>query len=193
MRACLSVLLAAALSACSFVSYNRVLSDRPIAAEAIVQSDSISVRPVSFENLDKPESYITKDQFLEEMRAEIPEFAEELNFQSIRTGLSGRVRMVGADEVVPSGVIVESHAVLVRLGWDFYKGGVDTLDVDLAFKDAQSGAILFESRVQLASHWHSEQPHKMNTSVGRLGIATWNLVRPILSVIEYGRVTPRSW
>jgi hypothetical protein len=187
------LLMTLGLPGCRSISYYKTINSMALKPGAIAQADRFAVRPVNFNEVEKPSSYVTQAQFLEEMRAEIPEFTEELNHQAQGAAVSERVIMIDADGSLPSGVIVESHVVEVRLGWDFYKGGADYLVVDLIFKDAQSGDMLFESRVQTSSAWTNNLGHKMNTSCGRLGIATWNLVRPIISVIKHGRITPTAW
>ena len=179
---------------CFFSStHNKALSDRCLDAAKLDAAESFSVRPPNFASVEKPESYITKDQLLEEMREEIPEFNEELQFQARKAGLEGQVQAVGANEAVSSGVVVETKVVSIKLGWDFYDGGEDRMTVDLRFSDAADGTLLYEARVDLSSTWYSPQPSKTNESKGRLGMATWNLVRPILMVIRQGKISAKSW
>jgi len=188
-----ALLLSIGLQGCRSIPYYQTVNSMAVKPEAIRQADRFSVRPVNFDEVEKPSSYVTRAQFLEEMQAEISEFAEELNHQAQGAGVGGRVMMIDAHATVPSGVIVESHVVEVHLAWDFYKGGADYLVVDLFFKDAQTGQPLFESRVKTSSLWTNNLGHKMNGSGGRLGIATWNLVRPIISVIKKGQIDPAAW
>ena len=189
----MTLALAFTMPACFATIHNRALSGRCLDAEKLKTAETFSVRPPDFAAVDKPESYITKDQLLEEMRGEIPEFNEELQFQAGRAGLAGKVRAVGADEPVSSGVVVEAHVVSIKLGWGFSTGGEDRMVVDMTFTEAASGAPLYEARVDVSSTWRSPQPYKTNESKGRLGMASWNLVRPIIMVIRQRQISPSSW
>ena len=173
---------------CGF--YYKALNQEAVPPARITKAAVYHVRPPSFEKLAKPDDYETEAHWREETRALAAEFHQEVIDEAGNQGLAGRVKAVGLDEAVTSGILVQSEVKGIRREWNTFAGGFDFLDVELTFTQLPGGEVLFKGRVEVSSKRYGPVGWRAQAFPGRMALATWNLATPLVCVIKKGKIVP---
>ncbi len=183
--------LAAALLLCQGCGfYYKAVRQEAMPPANITRAPAFKVRPISFEKLPKPGDYETEAQWRADTRGLAPEFIEEITDLAGGEGLSGRVSAVKRDEAVTEGVLVVSEVVDIIREYNAFAGGFDFLVVELTFTDAKTGSQLYKGKLMVSSKRYGPVGWRAMAFPGRLALASWNLVPPIISIIKNGKITP---
>ena len=188
-----ALLAAAALILCQGCGfYYKALKQEAVPSARITRGGTLHVRPISFEKMSKPGDYETEKQWREETRGLIPEYNEELSDVAGGEGLSGRIKLVKPDEKVTVGILVEAEVVDIRRDWNAFAGGFDYLVVQITFTDVASGEKLYKGQIEASSKRYGPVGWRAQAFPGRLALASWNVVTPIVSIIKSGKITPEQ-
>jgi hypothetical protein len=185
----LVALVAVATSACGF-NY-KVMKQEPVDAPALAAATTFKWRPISFAEIERLEGYENDQDWKTDILDVQKEYLEIVTERVTEAGLAGKVATVSLEAAVTDGVIIEPVVKRIRQEYNGFSGGYDFLYVDLLFKDATSQKVLFKGHVECTSNvafgpigWRAR------TVNGRMALASWNTIAPIISIIKNQKVDP---
>ena len=173
---------------CGF--YHKTLSQEAGPPARITKAALFQLLPPSFEKIPKPEDYESEAQWREETRGLAAEFHEAVADEVSSQDVTAKVVPAPPGQTPPSGILVEPMVLSIRREWRMVAGGYDFLTVELTVSQLPGKDLLYKGQVEVSSKRYGPVGYKASTFPGRLGLATWNLAGPIVSVIKKGKIIP---
>lgn len=187
---CFALLAAACLTSGCGYAY-KVQKQDAYEVGPITSSQKIYVRPPVFDKMTpRPEDYENEQDWATDVADIQKEFGEQVTATAESHGLAGRVVPATLTQEVKDGVLVETDVVKFRPEWSAMGGGYDFLTLHVRFLDADSGKKLYESELEVTTKIWGPVGWRANSISGRLAIASWNMLPPVMSIVKTGAISP---
>ncbi|MCC6465204.1 MAG: hypothetical protein IT463_07700 [Planctomycetes bacterium] len=159
-------------------SSRRVIEEKTLDANALKSASDYYVRPITFSFKPPADWEIEPSKWNEWKNSWEKDFNEEIRNECYKS-----VKFVGSDSAVQSGVVVTCDVYdMDKGGWAGW-GGVGWARASIVMKDAASGKVLYEGKLQGDG---SNSGFESNTVGGRLKFGIINVARQIADLAETG-------
>jgi len=186
----LFAVVALVASSCGY--FYKVKKQEPVDAAAIKSASTFKWRPISFAEIERLADYYESDEdWQTDIRDVQKEYLEVVTERVAEAGLAAKVSTVGLQAAVTEGVIIVPVVKRIKQDYSVVGGGYDYLYVDLLFQDAASQKTLFTGQVECTSStFFGPTGWRASSIDGRLALASWNTIAPIISVIKSQKIQP---
>jgi len=172
--------------------YYKTVNQTPASFTPGANGLSFSIVPISFEGISREpgsQSYMESWNISDVQK----EWVEEVLLQIKAEEITSPVRVMESASQVTEGILVESKAISYRDEYSRINGGYLFMTVELSFTEVSTGKRLFTGSLEVSSHRLGPIQWRGVSLSGRIALASWNVVPPIMYVIKKGKIDPETW
>ncbi|MFH2008582.1 MAG: hypothetical protein ABI333_18490 [bacterium] len=183
----------AALALVTFVTAGcgfkyKTLRETVYAPQVLQSAQQLYIKPLDFSRVQKTSDYSKQEDWVQDIAKWQSMFATEVNKRATEAGLGARVRTLQPGQPLPTtGVIVQCTITKIIRNYSVMGGGFDHLVTDIRFLNAADNKVLYFAIVESTSKAFGFHHYSIVT---RLGMASWNMVTALVSIMKNGRNTP---
>jgi predicted small lipoprotein YifL len=197
-KSLIGLALVSILAACGGMGayYYTAVEQPPAVSDAIRSAGEFKVRPLNFSAVNPSDlGYKNTQEWRDDLK-EVPQaFAEAFPILWKEANIDNkRVTMIGKDERVRSGIVVEADVKQINLKWNAFSNQPDEYIVAIAFTNAATGQKLYRGTVNVNSRSGNPYAQAWGMSFsGRIKTAAYNTAWVLTRIMVQGRIDPEKY
>lgn len=192
----IGLVLICILTACAMAAYYTTVEQPSTISEAIRSAKEFKVRPLNLSAINPSDLGYKNDQEWKDDIKDVPQaFADAFPVLLNEAKVDNKkVTMIGRDQRVRSGIVVNVDVKQILLNWNAFSGQPDEYFCDIVFTNAATGQKLYKGTVSVNSRSGNPYAQAWGMSFGgRIKTAAYNAAWVLTRIMVQGRIDPEKY